>query len=112
MGLETKLKPVDAVAISLIAGVKKLPACPIFPGLNLLFLLSVGVSAATLKNVGFRVKSVPTTSLSGVVLNCDSPKSCNAIIFLKLLSVVVTRFCLLVIQTSILVIFTRESITG
>ena len=110
--LETKLKPDDAVAISLIAGVKKLPACPIVAGLNLLFLLSVGESIGTLKNVGFKAKSVPTTSLSGVVVNFDSPKSCIANTFLKLLSVFVTLFCLLVIQTSILVIFARESITG
>ena len=93
------LNPFKAEDTSRIALFKKL--LPIFAGSNLLFALFDGVSAATLKKPAL---GTPTTSLSAIPKSCDSPISCKAMIFLKLLSVVLTLFCLFVIQTSTRVI--------
>ena len=93
-----------------------IPTLSILVGSKSLFELSEGELIGTLKNglagsegIGFKT----TTSLSGIPVDCPSPKSWSAIIFLKLFPVVVfTLFCLLVAQTSRRVICTLLSIKG
>ena len=89
------VNPFIAVETSRIELFKKL--LPMALGSNLLFGLFEGVSGPTLKKSGF---GTPTISLSGTPNSFASPKSCKATIFLRLFSVVLTLFCLLVIQTS------------
>ena len=110
------LKPALDVTISLIFEFNNPKPVVINSGSYLLLLLSVGssggVGGLVEKKVGSAIVETATTCWSVSPVNLDSPKSCNAIMFLKLLLVVLTRFCLLVTQTSILVICTLLLING